>query len=177
MSKDRLDKLWETYTTDLRQRKIGDKCKELHIATRWSVHDVIGRLEREYADKPGAKFIVIPAMDENDESNFDYPFGVGFTTRFYREQRDIMDDANWRALFMNEPIEREGRLYDDEELRRFFELARSRPRCDYRHLRYGRIRVRTMRSCLWLMCTVMSYYINDCVCNNGLPDVVDGVAH
>ena len=45
LSKERLDKLWETYTTDLRQRKIGDHCKELHIATRWSVHDVIGRLE------------------------------------------------------------------------------------------------------------------------------------
>mgnify|MGYP002937211293 FL=1 len=71
LSKERLDKLWETYTTDLRQRKIGDHCKELHIATRWSVHDVIGRLEREYIDSDRAKFIVIPALDENDESNFD----------------------------------------------------------------------------------------------------------
>ena len=38
-----LDKLWGQYYTDLRQRKQGDACKELHIATRWSVHDVIGR--------------------------------------------------------------------------------------------------------------------------------------
>ena len=81
LSKERLDKLWETYTTDLRQRKIGDHCKELHIATRWSVHDVIGRLEREYGDSDRAKFIVIPALNENDESNFDYAYGVGFTTR------------------------------------------------------------------------------------------------
>ena len=44
LNKERLDKLWETYTTDLRQRKIGDHCGELHIATRWSVHDIIGRL-------------------------------------------------------------------------------------------------------------------------------------
>lgn len=44
LSKERLDKLRETYTTDLRQRKIGDVCKELHIATRWSVHDVISLL-------------------------------------------------------------------------------------------------------------------------------------
>ena len=70
LSKERLDKLWETYTTDLRQRKIGDHCKELHIATRWSVNDVIGRLEREYSDGDRAKFIVIPALGENDESNF-----------------------------------------------------------------------------------------------------------
>ena len=111
LSKERLDKLWETYTTDLRQRKIGDKCKELHIATRWSVHDVIGRLQREYGDSDRAEFISLSALDENEESNFDYKFGVGFTTKFYHEQREIMDDVSWRALYMNEPIEREGLLY------------------------------------------------------------------
>ena len=96
LSKERLDKLWETYTTDLRQRKIGNHCKELHIATRWSVHDVIGRLESQYGNSDRAKFIVIPAMNKDDESNFDYDYGVGFTTEFYREQRDIMDDASWK---------------------------------------------------------------------------------
>ena len=68
LSKERLDKLWETYTTDLRQRKIGDHCKELHIATRWSVHDVIGRLERDYIDNERAKFISIPALNEKSDS-------------------------------------------------------------------------------------------------------------
>lgn len=62
LSKERLDKLWETYTTDLRQRKIGDHCKELHIATRWSVHDIIGRLETEYGNSDRARFIVVPAL-------------------------------------------------------------------------------------------------------------------
>ena len=127
LSKERLDKLWETYTTDLRQRKIGDHCKELHIATRWSVHDVIGRLEREYIDSDRAKFIVIPALNENDESNFDYAYGVGFNTRFYHEQRNIMDDVSWRALYMNEPIEREGLVYAQDELRRYFELPKEDP--------------------------------------------------
>ncbi len=101
LSKERLDKLWETYTTDLRQRKIGDHCKELHIATRWSVHDVIGRLEREYIDSDRAKFIVIPALDENDESNFDYAYGVGFSTKFYHEQRNIISTPRIsRATFL-----------------------------------------------------------------------------
>ena len=127
LSKERLDKLWETYTTDLRQRKIGNHCKELHIATRWSVHDVIGRLESQYSNSDRAKFIVIPAMNKDDESNFDYDYGVGFTTEFYREQRDIMDDASWRALYMNEPIEREGLLYNSDELQRYFELPDSDP--------------------------------------------------
>ena len=119
LSADRLEKLWQQYTTDLRQRKIGDAV-ELHIATRWSVRDVIGRLESQYADADKSRFIVMPALDENDESNFDYPIEAGFTTRFYHEQREIMDDASWRALYMNQPVEREGLLYSENELRRYF---------------------------------------------------------
>ena len=172
LSKERLDKLWETYTTDLRQRKIGDKCKELHIATRWSVHDVIGRLEREYENNPRAKFIRCPAMNENDESNFDYDYGVGFTTKFYREQRDIMDSVSWKALYMNQPIEREGLIYHPDELRRFFELPTQEPDAvigvcdtkdkgaDYAFLPVGYV-------------YGQDYYIGDCICDNGLPDTVD----
>ena len=40
LSIDRLDKLYGEYTTDLKSRK-KKKAKEIHIATRWSVHDVI----------------------------------------------------------------------------------------------------------------------------------------
>lgn len=172
LSKERLDKLWETYTTDLRQRKIGDHCKELHIATRWSVHDVIGRLEREYGDNDRAKFIVIPALDENDESNFDYAYGVGFTTKFYREQRSIMDDVSWRALYMNQPIEREGLLYAQDELRRYFDLPAGEPDavlgiCDTkdRGTDYAFLPVAYVYG--------ENYYIADCVCDNRLPEVVD----
>lgn len=172
LSKERLDKLWQTYTTDLRQRKIGYSCKELHIATRWSVHDVIGRLESEYGNSDRAKFIVIPAMDENDESNFDYAYGVGFSTEFFRAQRDIMDEASWKALYMNQPIEREGLLYDADELRRFFELPEQAPDaiigvCDTkdRGTDYAVLPVAYVYG--------DDYYIADCVCDNSLPDVVD----
>jgi len=171
LSKERLDKLWETYTTDLRQRKIGNHCKELHIATRWSVHDVIGRLESQYGNSDRAKFIVIPAMDKNDESNFDYDYGVGFTTEFYREQRDIMDDASWRALYMNEPIEREGLVYHEDELRRYFELPGEADAiigiCDTKDKGsdYAFLPVAYVYG--------NDYYIEDCVCDNSLPDIVD----
>jgi predicted phage terminase large subunit-like protein len=172
LSKERLDKLWQTYTTDLRQRKIGNVCKELHIATRWSVHDVIGRLEQEYGDSDRARFIVIPALDGEDESNFDYDYGVGFTTEFYHEQRDIMDDASWRALYMNQPIEREGLLYDRDELRRYFELPEGEPDaiigvCDTKD--------KGTDYCVLPVGYVygQDYYIEDCICDNGLPDIVD----
>lgn len=172
LNKERLDKLWEVYTTDLRQRKIGDHCKELHIATRWSVHDVIGRLEDIYSGNKKARFIVVPAMDVNDESNFDYDYGVGFSTEFYRQQRDIMDDASWRALYMNEPIEREGLVYSEDELRRFFELPTDDPDavigiCDTKDkgTDYAVLPVAYLYG--------QDYYIGDVLCDNNLPDIVD----
>ena len=171
LSKERLDKLWEQYTTDLRQRKIGN-CVELHIATRWSVHDVIGRIEQKYTDSGRAKFIVMPALDENEESNFDYSNGVGFTTKFYHDMRDTMDDASWRALYMNQPIEREGLLYAEDELRRYFELPESDPDgvisiCDTKDKGkdYAFMPVAYIYG--------NDYYIHDCVCDNSLPDVVE----
>ena len=171
LSKERLDKLWEQYTTDLRQRKIGN-CVELHIATRWSVHDVIGRIEQKYTDSGRAKIIVMPALDENDQSNFDYINGVGFSTQFYHDMRDTMDDASWRALYMNQPIEREGLLYAEDELRRYFELPEGEPDgvisiCDTKDKGkdYAFMPVAYIYN--------NDYYIADCVCDNGLPDVVE----
>jgi predicted phage terminase large subunit-like protein len=172
MSRERLDKLWEIYNTDLRQRKIGARCKELHIATRWSVADCIGRLEMEYGDNDRALFIVMPAVDENDESNFDYPYDVGFSTKFYHEQREIMDDVNWRALYMSVPVEREGLLYSADELRRYFELPEGEPDaiiavCD------------TKDRGADYFCMPVAYqygpdfYIDGVICDNGNPDVVE----
>lgn len=171
MSKERLDKLWQQYTTDLRQRKIGN-CKELHIATRWSVHDVIGRLEQQYGDSKRAKFIVIPALDSEDKSNFDYGGDIGFSTQFYHEQMEIMDDVSWRALYMNQPIEREGLLYAESELRRYFELPDTEPDgiisvCDTKDSGkdYAFLPVAYIYG--------KDYYIADCVCDNSLPNVTE----
>ena len=126
MSRERMDKLWQMYYTDLRQRKIGG-CVELHVATRWSVVDCIGRLQDQYEGNKAAKFLAFPATDEDGKSNFDYPYGVGFSTEFFKQQREIMDEASYLALYMNEPIEREGQLYSPEELRRFFTMPDNEP--------------------------------------------------
>ena len=172
LSKERLDKLWETYTTDLRQRKIGDHCKELHIATRWSVHDVIGRLEREYGESERARFIVIPALNDEDESNFDYLYGVGFSTETYHEQRQIMDEVSWKALYMNQPIEREGLLYHADELQRYFDLPDSQPDaiisvCDTKD--------RGQDYCVMPIAYQygQNFYIEEILCDNSNPEIVD----
>ena len=171
LSRERLEKLWGQYTTDLRQRKIGDAA-ELHIATRWSVRDIIGRLEVSYEGSDKAKFIVMPALDENDESNFDYPIEAGFTTKFYHEQREIMDDASWRALYMNQPIEREGLLASEKELRRYFELPDGEPDaiisvCDTKD--------RGQDYCVMPIAYQygQDYYIEDVVCDNSNPEIVE----
>ena len=126
LSRERLDKLWDQFTVDMLQRRIGN-CKTLIIATRWSVHDPIGRLEGMNEDNPRARFIRFPALDENDESNFDYENSVGFTTAFYRQQREIMDEVSWLALYQQRTIERSGILYSRDELRRYFKLPEQDP--------------------------------------------------
>jgi len=172
MSREQMDKLWQIYTDDFRQRKQGSFARELHIATRWSVHDPIGRLERSYGDSKDAMFITMSALDENDESNFDYPHHLGYTTQMLHEQRNVMDDASWRALYMNQPIEREGQLYPEDELRRYFSLPVGEPDaiiavCD----------TKSSGDDYCFMPIVYQYgadlYIEDCVCENYAPDVVE----
>ena len=167
-----LDKLWQQYYTDLRQRKQGDQCKELHIATRWSVHDIIGRLQDQYGDDPQAEFLTFPALNEQDESNFDYPYGLGFSTEFYHKQREIMDEPSWKALYMNEPIEREGLLYEEDQLRTYYELPDRDPDtvisvCD----------TKDKGSDFYSMPIMYQYddnfYLADVIYDDGLPETVD----
>ncbi len=171
MSNERLQKIWQQYTTDLRQRKIG-QCKELHIATRWSVHDPIGKLQSLYEGNERARFLAFAAVDENDHSNFNYPYGIGFTDEFYHEQREAMDDASWRALYMNVPIEREGLLYNAEELRRYFELPEGEPDailavCDTKD--------RGTDYCVLPIAYQYGsdYYIEEILCDNSNPEIVE----
>ena len=122
LSKERLDKLYGEYTTDLKSRK-KKNAKEIHIATRWSVHDVIGRLERQYSGDKRAKFIAIPDIDpETGESNFDYDFDVGFGVKYFTDMKASMDDVTYRCLYKSDPIEREGILYHPDDLMRYFNL-------------------------------------------------------
>lgn len=171
LSIERLDKLWQQYYTDLRQRKQGD-CKELHIATRWSTRDIIGRLEVEYEGNERARFIRFPALDTDGNSNFDYPYGLGFTTKMYQEQRNIMDDASWRALYCNEPIEREGQLYAGDELRHYFQLPEREP-----DARIAVCDIADGGGDYWCMPIAYQYgndyYIVEIICDNGKPNIVE----
>lgn len=131
LNKQTLDKLWDVYSTDARQRKTVDAnqkpAKEIHLATRWSVHDVIGRLQNLYDGNPRFRSIAVPAIDPvTGKSNFDYEYN-GFTEEFFHDQELAMDEISYRCLYMSDPIEREGLLYHDDELRRFITLPDDEP--------------------------------------------------
>lgn len=127
LSKIRLDKLWQKYSTDLKTRKKGGRhgrsVKELHIATRWSVWDVIGRLQKQYADDPRCRFIAFPDIDpETGKSNWNYEYGVGFDEAYFHDIENALDPITYKCLYKNEPVEREGLLFEPDVLRRFKEL-------------------------------------------------------
>jgi hypothetical protein len=164
-----LDKLWDKYAVDARQRKTqdtdGKPCKEIHIATRWSVHDVIGRVQNMYVGNPRVKTISAPDVDPvTGESNFDYEYG-GFTKEFFADQQLLMDEISYRCLYKQEPIEREGLLFPDDKIRRYFNLPHGEPeiitaQCDTKG-----------KGTDYFVMPILQkygedYYCVDCVCDN-----------
>lgn len=65
--------------------------------------------------------INLSALDENDESQFNYDYGVGFSTEYYQQRRASFernnDMASWAAQYMGEPIERDGALFTPDDFR------------------------------------------------------------
>lgn len=171
LSEEQLQKVWNAYSSDLLQRMIGD-CKQLMIATRWSVRDPIGRLKLKYEGDPKAKFIEVSAYDERGNSAFNYQYGLGYSTAALKNLEENMDSATFAALYLNEPVERDGQLYSDEELRRYFELPNREPDavvavCD----------TKSKGEDYAFMPVAYIYgndiYIDACICNDGKPEVVD----
>lgn len=126
-----LEKLWSKYSVDARQRKIqdtdGKNCKEIHIATRWSVQDVIGHIQNMYVGNPRVKVIAVPDIDPvTGQSNFDYEFS-GFDVAFFEDQQLLMDEISYKCLYKQEPIEREGLLFPDDKIRRYLNLPHGTP--------------------------------------------------
>lgn len=111
----RLQNKYDAYLNQLKDRK-KDGAKELHIGTRWAPYDVIGRLQEQYADSERHRFRVVPALNENGESNFDYEYGLGFSTQYYIDMKNSIDDATWCAKYMGVPYEREGLLFPPDSL-------------------------------------------------------------
>lgn len=111
----RLENRYQDYLNVLVDRK-NDGSKELMVGTRWNVLDPLGRVEAENKNNPRYRFRKIPALNEKDESNFQYDYGVGFSTEYYRNMRDRLDRNEWMAKYQQMPFVREGLLFPLDEL-------------------------------------------------------------
>lgn len=125
LSPDVLQRKQLLFDNNLMSRK-KEKCKVIYNGTLWSVHDPY-MVRREFLEtNPAAKnirwkILKLPALDENDESNFDYDYGVGFSSEYYRARRatfEANDDlTSWLCQYQQEPVERQGALFSPDSLK------------------------------------------------------------
>lgn len=114
LSPTRMENTYQEYLNKMVDRK-NDGARELMVGTLWNVLDPLERMRKQYEHDPQYRFRKIPALNENDESNFAYEIN-GFSTEYYRDMRDKLDNAEWMAKFMQQPYVREGLLYTDLRL-------------------------------------------------------------
>lgn len=121
----RLETAWTTTDNNLLSRA-KESARILWIGTRWSLRDPIGRRKAILSSDERFKNrkwedITIPALNDKDESNFDYKYGVGFSTEYYHQRRASFegnnDLASWEAQYQNQPIEREATVFTPDTMR------------------------------------------------------------
>lgn len=131
---DRLNTVWGKFDNNFMQRLKGG-AKLINMGTRWALGDPQGLRRELLSSNPEYKnrrwrLISIPALDENDESNFDYPYGVGYSTEHYRQRRASFEEnddmASWFAQAQQQPIERQGALFESGSMN-FFDLEEDMP--------------------------------------------------
>lgn len=128
LSEDRQRTVWGKFDNNYMPRIKPGKAKLLGIGTRWAPKDVQGRRlellnnDPDYADIRHRE-IIIPALNENGESNFDYPYKLGYTTLDYKRRMASFENnddmASWFAQYQQEPIERKGQMFNVDNMNFF----------------------------------------------------------
>jgi predicted phage terminase large subunit-like protein len=128
LSATRMQGLNNKVETDLLSRMM-ENCKIIAIQTPWSVNDNISWLIRRYQNSKDVKVRIrrIPLLDDNDESNFQYQYDLGYSTKRALLIRDTTDEPSYRALYDVNPIERDGILFPVDDLQYYFELPNKEP--------------------------------------------------
>lgn len=113
LSPQRMENTFQEYLNKMVDRK-NDGARELMVGTLWNVLDPLQRISIQYEHDDKYYFRRIPALDENDESNFNYEIN-GFSTAYYRAMRDRLSNAEWMAKYQQSPYVREGLLFPQDE--------------------------------------------------------------
>lgn len=131
LSEDRQNTVWGKFDNNFMPRIKPGKAKLLGIGTRWAKKDVQGRRLDLLQNDPEYKGIrhrevIIPALNENGESNFDYPYHLGYTTLDYKRRMASFENnddmASWFAQYQQDPIERKGQMFN-VDMMNFFNPA------------------------------------------------------
>lgn len=117
LSASRMENTYQEYQNKMLDR-MNDGAKKILVGTLWSVLDPLVREEHENVGNDRARFRKIPALNENDESNFQYEF-KGFSSKYYIDMRERLEKPEWMAKFQQAPFVREGLTFPIEELRFF----------------------------------------------------------
>lgn len=116
-----LEKKWQWYvSTHLSRMEKG--CKEIHMSTRWSPDDVVGKLLENKERLKGKRIKVVsqPALIIDEVTGEERSFCEDVrSTEDYQGLRDITDDIVWDAVFDQKPVEAKGRLFPKDELKYF----------------------------------------------------------
>ena len=136
MSEDVLKRKQTIFDNNVLSRK-KEKCKLICEGTLWSTKDIFSNYLEFIESSPEMAdlrydIIKIPALDpDTDESNFDYEYGVGFTTKYYRGVRakfENNDDmVGWQCQYQQTPIEREGAVFNPEHMNYYVDLPGIEP--------------------------------------------------
>lgn len=114
----RLENKYQDYLNVLVDRK-KDGAKELMVGTRWNVLDPLGKIEKDNKNNLRYRFRKIPALNKNGESNFQYDYGVGFSTEYFQNIKKKLDKNEWEAKYQQRPFLREGLLFPEDELKTY----------------------------------------------------------
>lgn len=98
--------------------RMNNGAKLVLVGTLWSVLDPLERERKRNEDNPRAIFRKIPALNDNDESNFQYEI-KGFSSEYYINMRDRLEKPEWMAKYQQSPFVREGLCFPIEKLRFF----------------------------------------------------------
>lgn len=136
MSEDVLKRKQTIFDNNVLSRR-KEKCKLILMGTLWSTKDLFSNYLEFIESSPNMKdtryeVIKIPALDpDTDESNFNYDYGVGFSTEYYQGVRakfENNDDlVGWQCQYMQQPIEREGAVFNPEHMNYYAELPGEEP--------------------------------------------------
>lgn len=134
LSKEVLKRKKTIFDNNVLSRK-KENCKLILLGTLWDPGDIYGTylefLETTHT-KLRYEIIKIPALDPiTEKSNFEYDYGVGFSTEHYimlRAKHEMNNDmAGFMAQYQQEPMQRDGTVFDPNNTRYYKELPEGKP--------------------------------------------------